>query len=312
MTVKLFGDFKYILYIKTHYKKYVSSIITFRKDGDVDSVDLIFIISTYNEYQIYNKSIKNKFVFLDKNILNLKDSLFLFSTWFLKTTSPLFNFASNSRYLFYKNNNHTIIRSSSLGYANFDNLKTLENIGISDIIDLRPNSTFIDKFLSIKCKIKYHNISFGNYKGIDYNHPLVYDDISISYMYLIEQHEVINNVFKTIINSERQVLIFCKYGRDRTGIVSILIGLLLNRPIKDILFDYLLSCIYLHNSYDKIPVYGDIKYPTYFLRGTKLLDLLNKFKDKYQSVDNYLNIIGLNLEDIIKLKLKVSDYDENI
>lgn len=171
---------------------------------------------------------------------------------------------------------------TEINYLLTNNIKTIIDFRTSDEINRKPSILSNNKF-------NYYNISLKGHKCQKYE-----KDIPSNYIEIIDDREKIKEVLILILNSKTNVLYHCTSGKDRTGVITMLIMLILNCYEKDIIADYSLSYSYIYDDIEKfhelnpkLPKFiGDSK-PSYMLKTLKL------FFDKYKSIDNYLNYLGL-------------------
>lgn len=175
----------------------------------------------------------------------------------------------------YKMDNHEI------NYLLTNNIKT--------IIDLRTKEEINNKPSILSNKFNYYNISLKGHKCPKYE-----KDIPSGYLEIIDDKDKIKEVLMLILNSKTNVLYHCTSGKDRTGVITMLIMLILNCYQEDIIADYSLSYSYIyddikkfHELNPKLPKFIGNSKPSYMLKTLKL------FFDKYKSIDNYLNYLGL-------------------
>lgn len=171
---------------------------------------------------------------------------------------------------------------TEINYLLTNNIKTIIDFRTSDEINRKPSILSNNKF-------NYYNISLKGHKCPKYE-----KDIPSNYIEIIDDREKIKEVLILILNSKTNVLYHCTSGKDRTGVITMLIMLILNCYEKDIIAGYSLSYSYIYDDIEKfhelnpkLPKFiGDSK-PSYMLKTLKL------FFDKYKSIDNYLNYLGL-------------------
>lgn len=222
----------------------------------------------------------------DFSLKNMKHSRYI-------TIDRIFAEIINSRYLADKLYGSKVIRSNSIETLSIQQLSELKNIGIHDIIDLRKKDSLISQFAN-EVGIKYHKIPFVLNYFANVKRSSKAEDIVNSYLLLTDQFELCRNVFSVMARAEHGILIFCKYGRDRTGIIVMILELLCEVPMDIIIKDYLMSDLYLNanqyleNIYDKpnsVPVI-----------------YVSKFLEKYGSAKEYLKTIGIHDDDIHRLR----------
>ena len=123
----------------------------------------------------------------------------------------------------------------------------------------------------------------------------------------------LKKVFETILNSgERPLLYHCVSGKDRTGLITVMIMMMLEFTPKDIKKEYLLTNIrrldYNLKKFDNIR--KDNKNPDYMrkyqymtlVNPNNLEAFLSEIYKAFGTPQAYFDSIGMNKENIIKLK----------
>ena len=207
----------------------------------------------------------------------------------------------NSRYLACEKFGNRVIRSNLIDGLNFQQIFELKQRGISDVFDLRTKKQCRDSFIyELKAMgINYHKTPFSAPNPPLDNKTYQVEDVVDSYLVLTEQFEVCKKIFSAIATAEHGILIFCNYGRDRTGIIAMILELLCNVPIETIVNDYLLSDLYLNaEKYEDLVYERSNEIPVRFLRA---------FMEKYNNAYEYLKLTGLSEDSIYKLKGLLND-----
>lgn len=181
-----------------------------------------------------------------------------------------------------------IFRTSSLSFYDRDKLflVLLDNKNIKTIIDLRADREIGESFYSQDTiqKIQYvrspfdpwnQSIEFKNTYNNGSNAEIAY------HFFMLECKDSIKLVMKTIINSSGAIVIHCHAGKDRTGIIIAILGILIGTDKQDILLDYLAS------EMDSNPSY---------------LEIVFRIIEKEGGIISYLNNCGLSLDEIQFLK----------
>lgn len=130
-------------------------------------------------------------------------------------------------------------------------------------------------------------------------------DIPEGYINIIKNKTTIKEVFKIILNSKGCILFNCNAGKDRTGVISMLLLLLKEVPETDIINDYSVS---YNNIRDFVrTIHKNNKDLPAFLGTSKMEymeETLKLFKKEFQNIDNYFNYLGFTNKEIDKLKKK--------
>lgn len=188
----------------------------------------------------------------------------------------------------------SIYRSDVPIFLTEEELNFFKEKNLTTIIDLRTKEESKRKVNFFKDKFDYYNITL---KGE--NCPKNEKDIPYGYIDIIDDKDNIKLLFDVIKNSKGSIFINCTSGKDRTGVICMLILLLAKVDEKDIIADYQVSYTYLmdnikkmHEDNPKLPKFLGQSKPEYM---EKTLEI---FKEKYQNIENYMNFIGLDKYDI--------------
>ena len=202
-------------------------------------------------------------------------------------------------------NFNKIYRSSLPTYLTDKEIEFFRRNNLTTIIDLRTKEELSKKkniFSTLK-EFNYYNIPL---RGGDF--PKKEKDIPYGYLDIIDDFDSIKQVFEIIRDSKGSILINCNAGKDRTGVICMLILLLCNVLEDEILIDYQVSYTYLREVIRKMHL-DNPKMPKY-LGNSKMEymeETLKLFKDKYKSIDNYMSLLKFTKEDIEKITKKLVD-----
>ena len=192
------------------------------------------------------------------------------------------------------------IRSDIIESINENELEFLKNINLTTVIDLRNKDEIKRKPNALKQYFNYHVVSLLGDKSPSNEH-----DIPEGYINIIKNKTTIKEVFKIILNSEGCILFNCNAGKDRTGVISMLLLLLKEVPETDIINDYSVSYNNIRNFVRTI--HKNNKDLPAFLGTSKMEymeETLKLFKKEFQNIDNYFNYLGFTNKEINKLKRK--------
>lgn len=147
-----------------------------------------------------------------------------------------------------------LYRSAHLHQLKKKSIKTLENLGIKEIIDLRNSKEISQKPDQLSDTFIYKNYSAFEDEGdqLDQAKKLVLkgkvkgsdaDERMLDFYknYFTENPGIIKEIIHEILDSENPVLYHCTAGKDRTGIITALILTILKFDRATIENDYLLS-----------------------------------------------------------------------
>ena len=190
---------------------------------------------------------------------------------------------------------NSIYRSEVPIFLTESELNYFKENKLTTIIDLRTKDEIAKKVNYFQDKgFDYYNITLKGEKC-----PKREKDIPVGYMEIINDKDNIKLVLDVIKNSKGAIFINCNSGKDRTGVICMLLLLLAKVPEKDIIADYQVSYTYLVDNIKKI--HEDNPHLPKFLGSSKakyMEKTLELFKDKYKTIENYLKFIGLTNEDM--------------
>ena len=197
---------------------------------------------------------------------------------------------------------NVFIRSNIVTNLLESEIKYLLNNNILTIIDLRDEDEILKKhsFFENDKRFRYYNVTLKGKEA-----PKVEKNIPLIYMKIIDDKEKIKEVFQIILKSQNGVLIHCNSGKDRTGIIAMLLLMIAGVDNLDIVADYSVSDIYLKDSMKKFHEENP-KLPK-FLGSSKswyMEKTLELFYKKYKTINNYMNYLGFSNEEINKIKNK--------
>lgn len=196
-----------------------------------------------------------------------------------------------------------IIRSSLIQTIDKEEIDNFVNKNILTVIDLRDSDEIKKKnnALSLDKRFKYNNIPL---KGKDF--PKLEKDIAKGYINIIDDKDSVYKVIKIIMNSNNGVIFSCNSGKDRTGMISMLLLLICGVPDKDIIADYEISYIYLKDEIEKFHQ-DNPKLPKFIGKSKSeyMEKTLELFYKKYQCIEKYMNYIGFDNNEIQRLREKL-------
>lgn len=166
----------------------------------------------------------------------------------------------------------------------------LKQIGITTVIDLRSEREVnrVKSGLNIEL-FDYYNVNINKNRYF-----MVDEDPIKSYMLIFENKDMLYKIFKIIVESEGGVLYHCTAGKDRTGIISMLLFLIADVYEDDIIADYQVSYTYLRKIIRKMQA-DDPSLPAYlgYSNMETMESVLELFHNKYNNVYDYLINIGI-------------------
>ena len=198
--------------------------------------------------------------------------------------------------------NGTFYRSDLPKNMDDEDIEKILKLNISTVIDLRTEEEVNRKPNSLNIKnIDYYNVSLLGDKCPEFE-----KDIPIGYMNILSNNETMRKTFKIILNAKGSVLFNCTAGKDRTGMVAMLLLKLADVYDEDILVDYQISYTYLKEDIRKM--HKDNPDLPAFLGESKMEymeETLEMFNNKYGNIIDYFTNLGFSLDEILKIKSKL-------
>lgn len=226
---------------------------------------------------------------------------------------------------------HSFLRADDLCSLDSTEIDYLKAYGVSAVIDLR-SSEEICKYpdpMSVAEGINYINVSLlaGNISDItrvmsnDTAVPQpISDETGVSQLKTSEPDKMITefyfqlvrysgkelkDVFEYIIEQKGCVLFHCTAGKDRTGIVAMILLLLAGVNKADVIANYMVTEVYVSQN----PIMQDLAriYPKELLQSQPAFiePIIDDILGRYGTIDIYLQHIGLSKEVIEKLRQRL-------
>lgn len=125
--------------------------------------------------------------------------------------------------------------------------------------------------------------------------PKTEKEIPYTYIEVLEDYSNVRKILEIILESKKTIYINCNLGKDRTGVIIMLIMLLCHVKEEDIIADYTLSDIYLRKNYLEFHEKNK-RYPKYLGRAKPeyIEKTLEIFKKKYGNINCYMKVIGIS------------------
>ena len=197
-------------------------------------------------------------------------------------------------------------RSTSLEGATAQDILCMEQIGITAVIDLRYPQEAKEKPDKLGEEMKYYNCSFmGNtpLEGLKVVNNTVRDTKTLIRMYklmLRNGKEEIRRAFEILAEEEGAVLFHCAAGKDRTGVLAMLLLSVVEVEKEDICTDYQCSSAYITKFTDDISG-SNI---------TNMQRLISWVEKEWGSPVDYLKSIGVSDKNIQKIKAKFVEHPD--
>ena len=194
-----------------------------------------------------------------------------------------------------------LIRSNLPINLSSNDISLLDEMGMNTVIDLRSQEE-----IEARKSIFENNKNFKVYHiGIDVGKdiPETEELVPKSYMDMLTLQEKMKTIFEILGNNEK-VLYFCNAGKDRTGVVTALILKLLDVSENDIIEDYVSTGQFMKTTLIKFANSNNRILNIITPKEIYMQEFLKEFEKKYNNIEEYLKLIGVeeNIIDNIKRK----------
>jgi len=213
---------------------------------------------------------------------------------------------------------HTLLRSNTFANATEEDLEFLLDYGVNKIIDLRTKSE-VEKSPNPASEhpgFTYENVDLIG-QGPDGVLSFDYEDIDVdehslgnSYVNMIKTNKYLKEVFDIMLAGLNNggALFHCSAGKDRTGVVSMLLLGLAGVAKEDIVANYQVSHTYIK---DQISDFGDLGIDKKVIEkmrhlGTSepanIMLAYDALIDEFGSFKGYFEQLGYSQDEIERLK----------
>ncbi|MGL4772704.1 MAG: tyrosine-protein phosphatase [Clostridium sp.] len=199
---------------------------------------------------------------------------------------------------------NSFLRSDLPVSASNKDIELLLTKGIRTIVDLRSSE-----------EVKRNPCAFKENESFQYYHCKIHGDgrlpesfevVGDSYFEMVDEQKSILKVVKILANEEGGVLYHCTAGKDRTGVISALLLMLVGVSKEDVLADYEKSqenLSELLKGFCEENKHVDINIIT--PKREHMKRFLEMFYEKYTDAEAYFTTIGLSYSEIVRLKEKL-------
>ncbi len=185
-----------------------------------------------------------------------------------------------------------------------NDIKTLKELNVTTVIDLRGDFEFnnqpndMERLTDNANHVSLYELNVAEAKGMKITITEVYE-------YIVDNYK--ENVYKALIAvadaPDGAVFYHCFLGKDRTGILSMLLLTIAGVSEDDIVADYQLTYTYLENyMYTHADTLWDTDPEMHYSLPQTMRSLLSYIKNKYGSVEDYIRKIGLIDYDLEKIR----------
>lgn len=202
------------------------------------------------------------------------------------------------------------LRTATLDDAKDYDIKFLKDYGVKTLIDSRRESEIpfeSQSYKKLQENFDYNHISLAPDKGLREKEirQIINREISIgsTYRTLIDNYKKIREIMEVLSQDKGISLFHCQEGKDRTGIISMILLGLANVSRSDIIADYEISSAYLGyvERYDENEPYSVFRITSPY----NMKEAYEYLIRKYESFEAYLAYAGVDKKIIEKLKVKL-------
>lgn len=194
-------------------------------------------------------------------------------------------------------------RSDVQYYPSHKDKELLISKGIKTILDIRTINEIENKpsGFTNDANFNYINIPLSN-SSIKVETTR---DIINSYMDIIHNIDLIKEIF-LVFASNNGIMFNCTAGKDRTGVISALLLMLVNVDDNVIAENYELTKQYSIGRLKRVQEkYPDIEASIIYPQKENMLEFIKLFKEEYGDIERYLLHIGVSKNDILNIKNKL-------
>ncbi len=196
------------------------------------------------------------------------------------------------------------VRCGTVDRPTENDIKKLKELNVTTVIDLRGDYEFqsrpndIERLTENARHISLYELNVAEAKNIKITITEVYEYIIDGYK------ENIYSALKAVADApDGAVLYHCFLGKDRTGILTMLLLTVAGVSEDDIVADYQLTYTYLENYMQThAETLWDTEPEMHYSLPQTMRSLLAYIKEKYGSVEDYIRQIGIDDEDIEKIR----------
>ncbi len=208
---------------------------------------------------------------------------------------------------------HVFLRADCPHALTAEDVASLIKYGVTLSLDLRsqPEVEYLPSMMEKAAGVCCKNISLSDrLEDADYegDAPGTMSGLYISI--LEESKSEVIGAMKILAASEGAALFHCAVGKDRTGVVAMLLLGIAGVEFADIVADYSISDIYMRNTMSYVPNAPTLTDADDFRAKSKPASMwraLRHMEENYGSVENYLLRSGMNEDEIATIREKFID-----
>jgi protein-tyrosine phosphatase len=223
-----------------------------------------------------------------------------FSAYFnKKMNKDTLMIAENCRFI---GKGNRLIRSSFVSNLSKKAVEFLFKLNITNLIDLRSTEEVLKHPCGLTGEFNYKNLPLCDDGRLPHNSS----EVAEFYYKVAEEKIRVQRVLKAIANTDSGTVIFCRSGKDRTGIISALLLSLGGYSDEYISRDYTLSQKNLQKNIDSyLLLHPEYERDALSPCEKHIFGFLDKVRSNYTDIINYCREIGLTEQEISSLRNKV-------
>lgn len=206
----------------------------------------------------------------------------------------------------------SFLRSDGLTHLTQADMDFLKEFGLKTVIDLRSDdelSTMPNPFAT-DTLVQYHNIPFspGNIADATRADKVQREDfLAEFYLYLLQEaQDRVKLIFDTIANADQGVILFhCTAGKDRTGVLAMLLLGLAGVANYDIAANYQVTYTYLRQT----KFYQELKDHSLpqllWSKEEFILRAIDYIEKNFGDIPSYLKHCNIDKDTLLSVKQKV-------
>ncbi|WP_068674832.1 tyrosine-protein phosphatase [Oceanobacillus sp. Castelsardo] len=207
---------------------------------------------------------------------------------------------------------HSFLRSSDMSKLNKEDINFLKAYGVKTIVDLRRDEELElePNPLSDMAEFDYYNLPFitqSIYDITKYNDADSIYTMGDFYIELLKQKTAVKEIFQTISGAKDGCILFhCRVGKDRTGVLAMLLLGLAGVEKKDIVANYEVSYSKLESLHD---LEDNTSFHFIYSHREYILQAYDHIIHNYGTFENYLHSAGISKKDIQKIRERLIQFN---
>lgn len=203
------------------------------------------------------------------------------------------------------------LRADDISQLSNADITYLKDYGVTSILDLRSPQECRDQkdAMGENDGVAHYNISFmvGQVDNIMDTMDSSFT-LKEFYLQLLQEYDCVKSIMSVIANAPEGCMLFhCAGGKDRTGVLSMLLLSLVGVDKVDIMSNYQVSHTNLRRNKKimKISTPENMDISCMYSEPENMEECLNYIEEKFTDTQTYLQRCGVKLEDIQKIKRKL-------